>query len=109
MARCVQGYFGLYRRTLNLISIVKYIIPKVLLFGNTNYYYAMLADESTETANRRRYYRREGKNKGQLKQAENESRNNEITRVVHNKRSGIPSLLYIQDRHIARACFQMQC
>ena len=42
-----------------------FMIPKVLLFGNTNYYYAMLADESTETANRRRYHRRGGRKKRQ--------------------------------------------
>ena len=35
-----------------------FMIPKVLLFGNTNYYYAMLADESPETAKKRPYHRR---------------------------------------------------
>ena len=35
-----------------------FLIPKVLLFGNTNYYYAMLADESPETSRKRPYHRR---------------------------------------------------
>ena len=35
-----------------------FMIPKVLLFGNTNYYYSMLADESPETARKRHFHRR---------------------------------------------------
>ena len=35
-----------------------FLIPKVLTFGNTNYYYAMLADETQETAKKRRFHRR---------------------------------------------------
>lgn len=42
-----------------------FMIPKVLLFGNTNYYYSMLADESQETANKRQYHRRGGRKKRQ--------------------------------------------
>jgi hypothetical protein len=35
-----------------------FLIPKVLTFGNTNYYYAMLADELPKTAKKRHYHRR---------------------------------------------------
>jgi hypothetical protein len=40
-----------------------FMIPKVLLFGNTNYYYSMLEDESPETAKRCRYHRRGSRHK----------------------------------------------
>ena len=40
-----------------------FMIPKVLLFGNTNYYYAMLADESPEAAKKRQFHRRGGRKK----------------------------------------------
>ena len=40
-----------------------FMIPKVLLFGNTNYYYAMMADESPETAKKRRFHRRGSRTK----------------------------------------------
>ena len=40
-----------------------FIIPKVLTFGNTNYYYAMMADGSPETAKKRRYHRRGSRHK----------------------------------------------
>ena len=40
-----------------------FMIPKVLLFGNTNYYYAMLAEESPETAKKRQFHRRGGRKK----------------------------------------------
>ena len=35
-----------------------FLIPKVLTFGNTNYYYAMLAAEPAKTARKRQYHRR---------------------------------------------------
>ena len=40
-----------------------FMIPKVLLFGNTNYYFAMLADESPETAKKCQFHRRGGRKK----------------------------------------------
>ena len=40
-----------------------FMIPKVLLFGNTNYYYAMLADELPENAGKRKYHRRGSRHK----------------------------------------------
>ena len=40
-----------------------FMIPKVLLFGNTNYYYAMLADELPEKAGKRKYHRRGSRHK----------------------------------------------
>lgn len=40
-----------------------FMIPKVLLFGNTNYYYAMLADELPENVSKRRYHRRGSRHK----------------------------------------------
>lgn len=40
-----------------------FLIPKVLTFGNTNYYYAMLSDESPETAKKRKYHRRGSRHK----------------------------------------------
>ena len=40
-----------------------FIIPKVLTFGNTNYYYAMMADGSPETAKKHRYHRRGSRHK----------------------------------------------
>ena len=42
-----------------------FMIPKVLLFGNTNYYHAMLAYGSPETARKHRYHRRGGRKKRQ--------------------------------------------
>jgi len=35
-----------------------FMIPKVLLFGNTNYYYSMLADESEDNRKNKPYHRR---------------------------------------------------
>ena len=35
-----------------------FLIPKVLTFGNTNYYYTLLADGSPETAKKKRFHRR---------------------------------------------------
>ena len=40
-----------------------FMIPKVLLFGNTNYYYAMLADELPENAGKHKYHRRGSRHK----------------------------------------------
>ena len=40
-----------------------FIIPKVLTFGNTNYYYAAMADGSPETAKKHRYHRRGARHK----------------------------------------------
>ncbi len=40
-----------------------FMIPKVLLFGNTNYYYAMLADESEDNCKRRPFHRRGSRGK----------------------------------------------
>ena len=40
-----------------------FIIPKVLTFGNTNYYYAMMADGLPETARKHRYHRRGSRHK----------------------------------------------
>ena len=35
-----------------------FLIPKILTFGNTNYYYSMLVGESQKTAQKRKYHRR---------------------------------------------------
>ena len=40
-----------------------FLIPKILTFGNTNYYYAMLSDESPETAKKRRFHGRGSRHK----------------------------------------------
>ncbi len=40
-----------------------FMIPKVLLFGNTNYYYAMLADESPDTTKKHWFHRRGSRHK----------------------------------------------
>ena len=40
-----------------------FLIPKILTFGNTNYYYAMLSDESPETAKKHRFHRRGSRRK----------------------------------------------
>ena len=40
-----------------------FLIPKVLTFGNTNYYYAMLAGESTESGRKTIYHRRGSRKK----------------------------------------------
>lgn len=51
-----------------------FLIPKVLTFGNTNYYYAMLADESPETAKKRRFHRRGTRHKRYSLKKQNEGR-----------------------------------
>ena len=40
-----------------------FIIPKVLTFGNTNYYYAAMADGSPETVKKHRFHRRGSRHK----------------------------------------------
>ncbi|MBP3896289.1 MAG: PrgI family protein [Mogibacterium sp.] len=40
-----------------------FMIPKVLLFGNTNYYYAMFADESEEHGKKKPFHRRGSRHK----------------------------------------------
>ena len=40
-----------------------FMIPKVLLFGNTNYYYVVFAAELTENVNKRKYHRRGSRHK----------------------------------------------
>ena len=40
-----------------------FMIPKVLTFGNTNYYYTALVEESPKTARKRQYHRRGGRKK----------------------------------------------
>lgn len=40
-----------------------FMIPKVLLFGNTNYYYAMLADGREDSGRKRPFHRRGSRQK----------------------------------------------
>ena len=40
-----------------------FLIPKILTFGNTNFYYAMLADDSPEAARKLRFHRRGSRHK----------------------------------------------
>ena len=40
-----------------------FMIPKVLLFGNTNYYYTMMADESEDGGKKKLYHRRGSRHK----------------------------------------------
>ncbi|MBQ6440117.1 MAG: PrgI family protein [Mogibacterium sp.] len=40
-----------------------FMIPKVLLFGNTNFYYTALVEEQPKTAKNRQYHRRGGRKK----------------------------------------------
>ena len=40
-----------------------FLIPKVLTFGNTNYYYAVLADGSPENEKKHRFHRRGSRHK----------------------------------------------
>ena len=40
-----------------------FMIPKVLLFGNTNYYYSMFADESEDSIKRKAFHRRGSRHK----------------------------------------------
>ena len=43
-----------------------FLIPKVLTFGNTNYYYSMLEEGSHETAKKRRFHRRGSRQKRKM-------------------------------------------
>ena len=40
-----------------------FLIPKVLTFGNTNYYYTALVEDSQKTARKRKYHRRGSRQK----------------------------------------------
>ena len=40
-----------------------FMIPKILTFGNTNYYYALFAEDSPEASKRRRFHRRGSRHK----------------------------------------------
>ena len=40
-----------------------FMIPKILTFGNTNYYYAMIADELPENNGKHKYHRRGSRHK----------------------------------------------
>jgi len=53
-----------------------FLIPKILTFGNTNFYYTMMAVESPKTAKNRKYHRRGSRHKRfrTKKQAEKKSR-----------------------------------
>ncbi|MBR3123825.1 MAG: PrgI family protein [Mogibacterium sp.] len=57
-----------------------FMIPKVLLFGNTNYYYAMLAEESPETAKKRQFHRRGGRKKRKPVRKQSECNNRQKKR-----------------------------
>ena len=57
-----------------------FMIPKVLLFGNTNYYYAMLAEESPETAKKRQFRRRGGRKKRKPVRKQSECNNRQKKR-----------------------------
>ena len=43
-----------------------FMVPKVLTFGNTNYYYSMLEEGSHETAKKRRFHRRGSRQKRKM-------------------------------------------
>ena len=43
-----------------------FMIPKVLTFGNTNYYYSVLEEGSHETAKKRRFHRRGSRQKRKM-------------------------------------------
>ena len=43
-----------------------FMIPKVLTFGNTNYYYSMLEEGSHETSKKRRFHRRGSRQKRKM-------------------------------------------
>ena len=40
-----------------------FMIPKALMFGNTNYYYTMLADESEDSGKKKAFHRRGARHK----------------------------------------------
>ena len=57
-----------------------FMIPKVLTFGNTNYYYSMLEEGSHETAKKRRFHRRGSRQKRNMarKQDANSKRQKKV-------------------------------
>ena len=57
-----------------------FMIPKVLTFGNTNYYYSMLEEGSHETAKKRRFHRRGSRQKRKMarKQDANSKRQKKV-------------------------------
>lgn len=50
-----------------------FMIPKVLTFGNTNYYYSMLANESLDNGRKTTYHRRGSRKKRRTVQREKTS------------------------------------
>ena len=50
-----------------------FMIPKVLTFGNTNYYYSMLANESSDNGRKTTYHRRGSRKKRRTVQREKTS------------------------------------
>ena len=50
-----------------------FMIPKVLTFGNTNYYYSMLANESSDNGRKTTYHRRGSRKKRKTVQREKPS------------------------------------
>ena len=57
-----------------------FMIPKVLTFGNTNYYYSMLEEGSHKTAKKRRFHRRGSRQKRKMarKQDANSKRQKKV-------------------------------
>ena len=57
-----------------------FMIPRVLTFGNTNYYYSMLEEGSHETAKKRRFHRRGSRQKRKMarKQDANSKRQKKV-------------------------------
>jgi len=51
-----------------------FLIPKVLTFGNTNYYYTALVEDSQKTARKRKYHRRGSRQKRLRIRKQNEKR-----------------------------------
>ena len=49
-----------------------FIIPKVLTFGNTNYYYSMLADASEDSGKKKMFHRRGSRHKRKAIKKQNE-------------------------------------
>ena len=51
-----------------------FMIPKVLTFGNTNYYYAMFAEEAQKNNKKRKYHRRGTRHRRYRTQKQTEKR-----------------------------------
>ncbi len=49
-----------------------FIIPKVLTIGNTNYYYAMMADASGDSGKKKPFHRRGSRHKRKVIKKQNE-------------------------------------